>query len=65
MNKIDTLEAYEQVRHEFPLKGEIENYKEDIEVEKKDSIIKILLKKKELMKKKNMKTNYMSFTLLM
>ena len=32
------------------MKGEVENYKEDIVVEKKDSIMKIILENKELMK---------------
>ena len=49
---VDALEACEQVRQECPLKGEVENYKEDIDVEKKDSIMKIILENKELMKKK-------------
>ena len=51
-NKVDALEACEQICHECPLKGEVENYKEDIVVEKKDSILKIILENKELMKKK-------------
>ena len=42
MNKVDALEACEQIRHKCPLKSEVENYKEDIDVEKKDSIMKII-----------------------
>ena len=52
MNKVDVLEACEQIRHECPLKGEVENCKEDIDVVKKDSIMKLILENKELMKKK-------------
>ena len=33
MNKVDALEACEQVRHECPLKGEVKNYKQDIDVD--------------------------------
>ena len=33
MNKVDALEACEQVRHECPLKSEVKIYKEDIDVD--------------------------------
>ena len=52
LSKIDALEACEQIRHECPLKGEVENQTEDIDVEKKYSIMKIIFENKELMKKK-------------
>ena len=46
MNKVEALEACEQIRHEYPRKGEVENQKEDIDVEKKDSIMKMILQNK-------------------
>ena len=42
MNKVDTLETCEQIPNGCPLKSEVESYKEDIDNEKKDSIIKII-----------------------
>ena len=34
MEIMNPLKACEQIRHEFLLKGDLENYKEDIDVEK-------------------------------
>ena len=57
MNEVDALQACELNCLECTSKGEVENYKEDIVVEKEELIIKKDIKNKEILREKNMKIN--------
>ena len=45
--KVYELEACELTCHEFPSNAEVENYKEDIDVEKEELIMKIGYEKRK------------------
>ena len=47
IKKVYKLEACESTCHECPHNYEVENYKEDIDVEKEDLIIKIWYEKRK------------------
>ena len=51
MNKVDTLQACESTFYESTLKNEVGDYKEYIIVEKKELIMKKDMKNKETMRK--------------
>ena len=65
INKIDALQACESTCHECTSKYEVENFKEDIVVEKGEFIMKKDMKNKKIPReKKNMKINNKVFHII-